>query len=84
MLDSLLLKVNQYIINPILGFMFVLAFAYFLWGVFEYFLFNQSDTERETGKKHIMYGLIGLVIMTGFWGIVQILASTIGVSVSHP
>ncbi len=83
-MDALLLKVNQFIINPILGFMFVLAFAYFLWGVFEYFLYSQSELQRETGKKHIFYGLIGLLIMTGFWGIVQILASTIGVSVSKP
>ena len=83
-LDSLLLRVNEFIINPLIGFALVLAFAYFLWGVFEYFLYQDSDTERETGRKHIMWGLIGLLIMSGFWGIIQILAGTIGQPVAHP
>lgn len=64
--------------------MFVLALAYFVFGVIEYFLYQNSDKEREQGQKHIMWGLIGLVIMTGFWGIIQILASTINVTVPHP
>ena len=83
-MDAILAKVNFYIINPILGFMFTLAFAYFLFGVFEYFLYYTSDTHREQGGRHILYGLIGIFIMVAFWGIIQILAGTIGVSVSHP
>jgi hypothetical protein len=83
-MDALLLKVNQYVLNPIIGFMFVLALAYFVFGVIEYFLYENSDAERETGKRHILWGLVGLVIMTGFWGIIQILASTLNVPVNHP
>jgi hypothetical protein len=82
--DALLLKINQYVLNPIIGFMFVLALAYFAFGVIEYFLYQNSEAEREKGKQHIIWGLVGLVIMTGFWGIIQILASTLQVSVTHP
>ncbi len=83
-IDSLLLKINAVIINPALAFLFILAFAYFSWGVMEYFLYQDNETERKTGQKHIMYGLIGLVIMAGFWGIIEILSGTIGVSVPRP
>lgn len=83
-MDAILLKINQYVLNPIIGFMFILALAYFVFGVIEYFLYQDSDKEREQGQRHIMWGLVGLVIMTGFYGIIQILASTIGVSVNHP
>lgn len=83
-LDSLLVRVNQYIINPVLGFLVVLAVAYFLFGVVEYFLYTDNSTKREQGAKHILWGLIGLLIMVGFYGIIQILAGTIGQPVQHP
>ena len=83
-MEELLVKVNQYIINPVLGFLFIAAFAFFLWGVTEYFLQGDSVEARKTGKQHILWGIVGLLIMAGFWGIIQILANTIGVSVRQP
>lgn len=83
-MDAILLKINQYVLNPIIGFMFILALAYFVFGVIEYFLYQNSDTERERGRRHIIWGLVGIVIMAGFYGIIQILASTLNVPVSHP
>lgn len=83
-LDSLIGRVNQYIINPALGFLFVLACLYFLWGIIQFYLYQDSEDERETGKRHIIYGLIGLLIITGFFGIMQIIASTFNVPLTRP
>ena len=83
-MDQFLARINQYIINPFLGFLFILAFAYFLWGVVEYFLRADNEEARSQGKQHILWGLIGIVIMAGFYGIISLLAGTIGVSVPRP
>lgn len=83
-MDNILTRVNTYILNPLIEFMFVVAFAYFLWGVLQYFLYQDSEDSRKIGKNHILWGLVGLLIMTGFWGIIQIIAGTLGQSVPHP
>jgi len=83
-MDQLLTRINQYIINPVLGFLFVLAFAYFLWGVVEYFLHQDNEEARNQGKQHIIWGIIGIFIMVSFYGIIRILAGTIGTSVPYP
>lgn len=79
-LDTFLANVNETIINPLIELLFALALVYFLWGVFE-FMANQSNEEKKTlGKSHMMWGVIGLVIMLGVWGILGFITETIGVS----
>ncbi len=58
------------IINPVLGFATALCFVLFAYGVFR-FLINRTTNpnEVEKGKKHIIYGLIGLFILTSIWSI---------------
>ncbi len=72
-------KVNRYITNPLIILMFALALVYFLYGVFE-FLMNADDAEaRETGKSHIMWGVIGMFIMLGVFAILHLIERTLGV-----
>lgn len=84
MLENTLTRLNVYVINPALQFLFALAFAFFIWGVVEFFLYGDSDESRDRGKRNIIWGLVGLFIMSGFWGIIQILAGTINQPVTHP
>lgn len=66
------------ILNPVVGLLFAGAVAYFIYGVIVY-IANADDNEaREKGKKHILYSVIGLVIMAGVWGIIDLIANTIG------
>lgn len=39
-----------------------------------------SDQAREDGKKHILYGVIGLVIMTSAYALLAIGTGTFGLS----
>jgi hypothetical protein len=58
---------------------FTIAFIVFIWGVFNYFILGGANQEkREEGKKFVMYGLIGFVIMVAIWGIVILLANSTG------
>lgn len=61
-------------VNGIIGLLFVLATAYFIWGVIQYVMGARGDDEKlEQGKRHMVWGIIGMAIMAGAWGIVEII-----------
>ncbi len=79
-LDDALFKININIINPAIEFAFIVATVIFLWGVFQ-FIMNASDKDkRQEGKDHMLWGLVGFLIMFGVYGIITILANTVGVT----
>jgi hypothetical protein len=79
-LDSFISHVDTMIVNPLIDLLFALAIVIFLWGVFEFFLNEGNDEKRTTGKSHMVWGVIGLVIMLGVWGILGLMLDTLGVS----
>lgn len=75
-MDNFLQKLADNILNPIISLLFAAALVYFIFGVVK-FIRNASDPgERATGAKHIMWGLVGLVIMMGVYGILNMLLNT--------
>ena len=74
------------LINDVLVPVFMaIAFIVFLWGVFKYFIWGgDNETERETGKKFVMWGLIGFVIILSLWGIVSILMGALNLQGGKP
>jgi len=77
----LLYKINAAILNPVIGLMFAVAFAYFFYGIFQFIGKTGSDDGREKGKKNIMYGVIGLFIMVAVYGIINLVLGTFGIPV---
>lgn len=54
----------------------VFVFAY---GLMKYMFKGQgSDTARSEGRQLMLWGVIGLFVMTSVWGLVAIFASVIG------
>ena len=82
--DTLVKNVDKLIVNPLIILLFALALAYFLWGVFD-FLSNQENEEKKTaGKKHMLWGIIGITIMMGVWTILNVILDTFGISGIKP
>lgn len=75
-LNQFLGKVVTQIINPIILLLAASAFVVFLWGVFEFILNAGNETRREEGKQAIMWGLVGLVIIFGAYGIINLALGT--------
>ena len=75
---SLVAKVNDAILFPLIALLSGIAFLYFIYGCAEYIMNASNDSARETGKKHIMYGLIGLVVMLSAFAILSLAANTFG------
>ncbi len=75
-LNEFLEKVVTQIINPLILLMAAGAFVVFLWGLFEFVLYAGDETKRETGRSAIMWGIIGLVIIFGAYGIINVALGT--------
>jgi len=75
--DSALIKKVKDFLQQIIGLLFVLVTVYFFWGVVEFVRASGSgDTNKlDEGKRHMVWGIIGMAVMLGAWSIVQILQS---------
>lgn len=77
-LDSLIAKVGQNILNPIVLLLFAAALVYFLWGVFVFIRDYDNEDARSIGAQHMLWGIIGMFIMISAFGIMNLIARTIG------
>jgi len=71
-LDKFLGKVVVQIINPIILLLAASAFILFLWGVYEFILHAGDEVKRAEGRNAILWGIVGLVIIFGAYGIINI------------
>jgi len=79
-LEQFLAKVVEQIVNPIILLLVASAFITFLWGVFEFIKDAGDGKARETGRQAIYWGLIGLVVMFGAYGIINVALSTFNIN----
>lgn len=82
--DTFIGKVNTQIINPLIVFLFALALAYFLYGVFQFIASGANDEKKTTGKNHMMWGVIGLTIMVSVWAILGLILRTFNIQGIDP
>ena len=75
---NLISNIKKDIINPIIAFFFVLSTVVFIWGVVEMIAGAENEEKRTAGKRHIIYGLIGLFIMVASGGLISILCVFFG------
>jgi hypothetical protein len=77
--DGIISIINTVIV-PVL---FAVAFLMFLFGVFKYFILGATEQKsREEGRDFVLWGLIGFVVILSVWGLVSIVATTFGLTVS--
>ncbi len=64
-------------LNQIIPFLVLLATVIFLWGVVRYITAGGNEEKTEQGRNLILYGVIGLAVMIGVWGFVNIVLTFI-------
>ena len=79
-MDGLIGAIESTIVNPLIKLLFVVALAVFFWGIAEFILKSSNDTDRETGKQHMIWGVIGMFIIASVFGIIAVIKNTFGIS----
>lgn len=81
--EEVLGTINEKVLNPLIQFAFIIAFVFFIWGVMQFIRNADNPEGRKKGQDHMIWGVVGLVIMLGVYGIINILINTFGLSRSH-
>ena len=77
LLRNILTFSNDVLIPFILG----IGFLVFVWGMFRYFIAGGANDEaKEQGKSLMVYATLGFVLIIVFWGIVNLVATSTGLS----
>ena len=71
---KLISNIKAYILNPIIGFMFAVAVVMFIYGIVEYIWSADNEDKVAVGKKHMIWGIVGIFVMMGVYGILNILS----------
>jgi uncharacterized membrane protein YidH (DUF202 family) len=67
--------------NPLIAILFTVAIVVFFFGLAR-FIYNADDSaEKETGKRHMVYGLLGVVVMLSAYAILRLFATPFGIQV---
>ncbi|MFA5936899.1 MAG: hypothetical protein WC822_03405 [Candidatus Paceibacterota bacterium] len=82
--DSIVYSINRLIINPLIVFIFALAVVYFLYGIFQFVANQDNEEKKTTGKNHMMWGIIGIVVMMGVFTILNIIMDTFNIKGIDP
>lgn len=77
-MDQLISKIVDGAVEPFLTFVFALATAIFIWGIIEFIAGADNEEKRGTGKKHLVWGIIGMFVMFAVYGIIKIIENFIG------
>ena len=59
------------LVNPFIELLFGIAFLVFIWGVFQFIAGASDAKKRDEGRKHMIWGIIGLFIMLTAYGILN-------------
>lgn len=76
--NELIQKITTEILNPVIGLMIAIAVVVFIWGIIEFIFNADNQQKRESGKKHIIWGLAGLLIIFCVAGIMEIIKNFVG------
>ena len=77
-IGGMLCKLSE-IFGAVIPVLIALGVIFFVWGVVMYVLASEEEA-KKAGRDRMIYGIIGLAVIIGLWGLVNILRNTFGLS----
>ncbi len=65
------------LIELVIPLLFALTLLYITWKVVDAWIIHGDGSQIEEGKNTVIVGVIALVVMSGIWGILNILQSSL-------
>ena len=80
---NVLQRIQDTIIEPLILLFVALGFLVFIYGVVEYIWGLSTDTKaKELGKQHILWGILGMFVMAGAFGLFKLMVRILGAPVN--
>lgn len=74
--EALVARIAISILNPVIYLLFAVALLIFIKGLVEFLANRDNATERQKGKMHMIWGVIGLFIMFAAFTIINLITNT--------
>ena len=65
------------LLNTIVPVLIALGVVYFIFGVVSYVIASDEEA-KKAGRDRVIFGIIGLAVIIGVWGLVNLLRNTFG------
>ncbi|MHB1086241.1 MAG: hypothetical protein ACYCZ0_00655 [Minisyncoccota bacterium] len=73
----------DYIINPMILIVFATGFFLFVWGLVQ-FIYKLDEGAQSSGKQHMLWGIVGMLIMVSVYGIIGLIDETFDLDIGNP
>ena len=73
---QLISKFVKLIIDPTILLVFSAGFMWFLWGLMMFIFKLDTGGDHKEGKDHMLWGLVGMLVMVSVYGIIALLDNT--------
>ena len=70
--------------KPAILLVFTAGFFLFVWGLVEFIFKLDAGGEHQEGKDHMLWGIVGMLIMVSVYGILNLLDSTFNLQSTRP
>ena len=81
--SALIQKFTTVIIDPLILVLFAAGLFLFMFGMVQFILsLSNGGKNMETGRQHMIYGILGMLIMVSVGGIISFLTNTFGIDVN--
>lgn len=79
-LGTIMYKINRAVINPLIILMFGIAVVAFVVGIVEFMAGKDNADAAVKGKQHMLWGVIGMLIMVSVFAIMHVMINALGVT----
>lgn len=69
-------KFTDVIFTPIISLLIGASMIMFFWGL-AHFILSEDSTVKENGKRHMVWGVVGLFIIFAVWGIIAFIGDSV-------
>ncbi len=74
-------NVVEFIIQPLIVLIVTAGVAYFIWVTASFIWNSEKADERKKGTQHLLWGIIGIVIMVAVIGILRVVLNSFGINI---
>ena len=83
-IESLLPRIFDEFLAPVLLVLVMLSLMWFLWGIAEFIKDADSQEGRSKGKRNMIWGVVGMFIIVSTFGIIQVIEATLPGDIDRP
>lgn len=81
--QQIIAKFSTEVLNPAILVIFSAGFLMFIWGLVEFLRsLSGGGSGMDDGKRHMLWGTIGMFIMISFFAIISVISNTFGLGIN--